>query len=167
MRKSNTHSIPVLGIVVALALTCAAAVSALAASAGVPGPWKPPLSTMRGADDGRLVASLIPIRPAPRETVPVAGVIEYRETLPVTRHRQMPEYPAMAREARVSGVVMTRVLVGADGRVEEVRVDPAHSVLMLDDAAVAAARRWTFTPATVCGRPVSVWITVPFAFRLP
>ncbi len=61
---------------------------------------------------------------------------------------------------------VAHVLVGRDGRVLDVRIDQGHSVPMLDEAAVRAARQWVFTPAFANGKPVAVWVAVPFNFSL-
>lgn len=48
----------------------------------------------------------------------------------------------------------------------DVRIDEKHSVPMLNDAAVRAARQWVFTPAFANDQPVAVWVAVPFNFSL-
>jgi len=58
------------------------------------------------------------------------------------------------------------VLVGRDGRVRDAVADPRHSITMLDPAALEAARQWVFKPALANGKPVAVWVAVPFSFRL-
>jgi protein TonB len=75
-----------------------------------------------------------------------------------------PLYPDFAREAGVEGDVRLRLLVGMDGRVEQVTV--VRGVPMLDEAAVTGVRPWVFTAPTVEGRPVRVWVEVPVRFRL-
>jgi protein TonB len=90
----------------------------------------------------------------------------YAESAPVSVTRVAPEYPSMAKDADVSGLVVTHVIVGGDGRVHDVRVDHRHSVMMLDEAASQAARQWVFKPARVNDHPVAVWVAVPFNFRL-
>jgi protein TonB len=36
----------------------------------------------------------------------------------------------------------------------------------LDDAALAAAQEWRFKPAKKNGKPIAVWITIPFRFKI-
>jgi protein TonB len=76
-----------------------------------------------------------------------------------------PEYPESARKARLEGDVVVRVLVAVDGTVEEAEVlrssDPAF-----DRAALLAAGRLQFTPASLEGEDVRSVVAVPFAFRL-
>jgi len=45
-------------------------------------------------------------------------------------------------------------------------VRPGGSVPMLDDAAIGAALQCVFTPALANGRPVKVWVTQDYRFRL-
>jgi protein TonB len=77
-----------------------------------------------------------------------------------------PKYPDIAIQAQVEGLVLVHVRVGKDGRVAEARLDPKANVLLLNDAALEAARRWVFTPALMGNRPVSVWVNIPFRFKL-
>lgn len=113
-------------------------------------------------------AGSLSLRPtAPREPQPESPACAYSEELPASLIRVEPEYPPLAREARVDGRVVAHVLVGVDGLVQNVQMDPRHSIPMLDDAAIAAACQWVFTPARVCGRPVAVWASLPFDFQMP
>ena len=91
---------------------------------------------------------------------------EYREEPPEPVRQVIPEYPPLAREAEIGGRVVTDVRVGTDGRVLEARVEPGHSVTLLDDAALEAVRQWVFRPARANRTPVAVWVAVPFHFRL-
>jgi len=44
-----------------------------------------------------------------------------------------------------------------------VRIDEEHSILMLNEAAIQAARQWVFTPALTNDHPVAVWVAVPIS----
>ena len=77
-----------------------------------------------------------------------------------------PEYPDIARMAGVEGQVIVKALVSKAGRVLDARLDRTRQVPMLNEAALDAARQWVFTPALTNGRPVAVWIAIPFHFRL-
>jgi TonB family protein len=56
------------------------------------------------------------------------------------------------------------VLIDTKGNVEDVRVIKSNP--MLDDAAIAAAWQFKFTPAKQRDRLVKVWMSIPFHFRL-
>ena len=62
-------------------------------------------------------------QPIPPETLPRPDEYIYTDELPVPVHSVSPEYPTIAREAGVSGMVLARLLVGRDGRVLEVQID--------------------------------------------
>lgn len=84
------------------------------------------------------------------------------QELPMALERVPPVYSAEMREKRLEGTVMIQALVGTHGEVLEVKV--TKSIPGLDDAAVAAVKRWKFKPALTDGRPVVVWVGVPVKF---
>ncbi len=86
--------------------------------------------------------------------------------LPRVLERVPAEYPADAAAHGVGGTVELRVTVGADGRVDQVTVERSATA-ELDDAAIAAVRRWRFTPATRDGRALASVIRVPIVFEPP
>lgn len=76
------------------------------------------------------------------------------------------QYPASALKQRKHGDVTVAVTVDVDGHVSKVEVLESGGA-DLDEAAVVAARQWTFSPATRAGRPVASRIRVPFHFAPP
>ena len=77
-----------------------------------------------------------------------------------------PTYPARARKKGTTGEVRLSLLVGVDGRVRDVRVLSADPPGVFDDAAIAAVKQWTYTPATYEGQPVATRVTQPVVFDL-
>jgi len=102
--------------------------------------------------------------PGGGEALPAPGIFVYYEVAPVPVDKVLPDYPPIALQAGVEGTVHLLVLVGRDGHVADARVQ--ESIPMLDDAALAATRQWTFTPAKANGHPVMVWIRLPVRFTL-
>jgi protein TonB len=84
---------------------------------------------------------------------------------PQLEHPSQPAYTAEGRQASVEGVVKLEVSVDETGRVTSVRVLKGLG-FGLDEAAVAAARQWTFKPATKCGKPVSYVVKPGVRFQL-
>jgi TonB family protein len=86
--------------------------------------------------------------------------------LPTVVTREQPPYTRAALDAGVAGDAAVDVTIGVDGRVHDVllvkSVDAAHGV---DEAALASAGRWTFTPATLNGEPVSVRVRLTMSFK--
>jgi periplasmic protein TonB len=112
----------------------------------------------------RTVVSVPAIEPPPQAVtaapVRVGGAISPPQKL----HHVAPDYPAIARSARVSGIVILEAILGVDGAVRDVTV--LRSIPLLDQAAVDAVRQWRFTPTLLNGVPVPVIMTVTVAFNL-
>lgn len=77
-----------------------------------------------------------------------------------------PAYPWISRRRGEQGRVILDVAVTADGHAKEVRIKRTSGSARLDQAAVAAVRKWRFSPARSAGRSVPGRIDVPIAFRL-
>jgi len=75
-----------------------------------------------------------------------------------------PKYTDLAREARVSSVVILEAVIGTDGRVDRVKVMRGHP--LLNDSAVAAVKQWVYSPTTLNGTPVPFIMTVTVNFKL-
>lgn len=58
-----------------------------------------------------------------------------------------PVYPASARNSGATGVVTVRILVGADGSVENVTVVGSSGNGAMDNSVVTAVNKWRFSPA--------------------
>jgi TonB family protein len=78
-----------------------------------------------------------------------------------------PEATTLARQRKVSGTVLVRVLVDENGRAAQAEVyrDTTPRV-GLGEASVSAVRQWEWTPATKDGVKVKTWIVVPAPFVL-
>jgi len=74
-------------------------------------------------------------------------------------------YPPLAKEAGIQGKVIVRVLVGKDGKyVKHVILKSPHKILA--DAVEKELPNLEFTPGIQAGKPIKVWVTIPFDFRL-
>jgi periplasmic protein TonB len=101
-----------------------------------------------------------PRAPAPPPPMRVGGVVR----APQKVHHVAPSYPAIAQQAKISGVVILEALIAEDGSVREVKV--LKSVPLLDAAATDAVRQWRFTPTLLNGVPVQVIMSVTVSFTL-
>jgi protein TonB len=112
---------------------------------------------------GETVTGLLPSPPAPvvdRAPVPVGGNIQ-----PPTKVKDAaPIYPAIARSARVEGLVIIQATISPTGKVQDVKI--LRSIPLLDAAAIDAVRQWEYTPTRLNGTPVAVVMTVTVNFRL-
>lgn len=75
-----------------------------------------------------------------------------------------PEYPPLARQARVEGVVTLNAVVGQDGSVQNLSVVSGHPLLV--PAAIEAVRHWTYEPTLINGSPTDVESEVDVNFTL-
>ncbi len=75
----------------------------------------------------------------------------------------VPNYPSVARQARVEGAVVLEANISKDGEVENLRAVSGHPLLI--PAAIDAVKHWRYKPYVLNGRPVPVTtqITVNFA----
>ncbi len=101
-----------------------------------------------------------PPSPPPAAPVRVGGAVRPPQKV----QHVAPVYPAIARSARVTGVVIIEALIAEDGSVRTIVV--LRSIPLLDQAAVDAVRQWRFTPTLLNGVPVPVIMTVTVAFNL-
>lgn len=88
------------------------------------------------------------------------------EVFPSCTFQPAPAYPEMARMAGVEGTATLWVFVKADGTVGDVQLYNSSGVASLDDAALAAAPRTRWVPASNNGLPVGVWTTLQYRFSL-
>jgi TonB family protein len=78
--------------------------------------------------------------------------------------KQEPEYPAAARQFRLSGEVLVEVTVGLDGKVENISITRGQA--LLNDAVIRAVKKWSFAPFMVDGRARRVKSSLLFNFQL-
>jgi protein TonB len=85
--------------------------------------------------------------------------------LPVIQKKVEPNYPDIARRARIEGKVILQAVVNKEGDVNEVNVLSSTNP-MFNDAAIEAVKQWKYKPALQNGKPVSVYYTIRVDFRL-
>lgn len=78
-------------------------------------------------------------------------------TAPVLLERAEPVYPEEARKLGIGGTVGLEITVGRDGAVTDAKVTRSAG-FGLDSAAVEAARRFRFRPATKDGTPIAATV---------
>jgi protein TonB len=76
-----------------------------------------------------------------------------------------PQYTEIARKARIQGVVIVQAIIDKEGNVTNVKVLKGLP-MGLEEAAVDAIKQWKFKPATLNGRPVTVYFNLTVNFKL-
>jgi protein TonB len=79
-------------------------------------------------------------------------------------HQVKPVYPALARQARISGVVRLEAVIAEDGTIRELRVLSGHPLLAPN--ARDAVRQWRYRPTLLGGVPVPVFTHIDVHFKL-
>jgi len=77
-----------------------------------------------------------------------------------------PEYPSLAQRRGWEGTVLLRVHVLASGKPGEIQVQTSSGRQALDDAALAAVKRWSFVPAKQGNVAQDGWVSVPIDFKI-
>jgi protein TonB len=63
-------------------------------------------------------------------------------------------------------MVLLKMHITEQGRVEEVQVERSAGHQELDQAAMEAVRRWRFEPARRAGEAVAMWVIIPVEFKI-
>lgn len=73
-------------------------------------------------------------------------------------------YPVELREDGIGGTVEVYFFVDEEGAVQDYRIDSSSGHQALDDAALAVASVYRFSPALNRDAPVAVWVSFPITF---
>jgi len=113
-----------------------------------------------GVIGGAPAAPPPPPPPERKEPIRVGGNVQASRLI----RRVEPEYPELAKRARVQGIVLLQVTVDERGGVTEVNIIRGHP--LLNQAAVDAVRQWIYSPTLLNNEPVPVIATVTVNFVL-
>jgi TonB family protein len=89
-------------------------------------------------------------QPIPTGPIRVGGAVQQANLIDMPA----PEYPALAKQARIQGTVRFNVIIAKDGTVTNLSVVSGHPLLV--PAATESARRARYRPALLNGQPVEV-----------
>jgi len=98
------------------------------------------------------------------ENIPAAHVIQ--KVRPFYRKHPAPKYPRIARIRGYQGNVVLEVLVDRTGNVGDLRVLKSSGYPILDKAAEAAVKNWSFEPGIIGDDKVAMWVRIPIRFEL-
>ena len=105
--------------------------------------------------------------PPPPSGPLLAGVGDVTNPILIPESKTEPEYPELARVARLEGNVILQAIIHSDGSVGDIEVLRTNRPNMgFEDSAVEAVKQWRYQPATQNGRPVEVYFTVFVEFKL-
>lgn len=115
-----------------------------------------------GIPNGILTASAPPTvarAPLPKKVAISSGVMAGNRL-----SGAQPQYPTIAKSARIQGSVILAASISKSGAIENLRV--VSGPPLLQSAALDAVRTWRYKPYLLNGEPVAVDTTVTVIFRL-
>ena len=139
--------------------------AAIGVVGGVPG-------GMPGGTTGGVLGSILsaaaasapPPPPPPKATTPkrirVGGQVENAKLI----FQPKPEYPPLAKMARIQGTVRLEAIISRDGTIQDLRVLNGHPLLV--KSALEAVQRWRYQPTLLNGEPVEVVTEIDVNFTL-
>ena len=103
--------------------------------------------------------------PPPSQPQPTKRLVRASSLLkpPRQTYSIAPEYPPLARQARISGTVVVDAVIDERGNVVQARVVSGHPLLIA--AALKAVAQWKYEPTSLNGQPVSVELQVQVHFN--
>ena len=114
-----------------------------------------------GVIGGVLGKGMAPAAPAgPKKPVRVGGRI--RAPKPI--YQPAPVYPIIARQARITGVVVIDCVLDEEGNVLEMKVVSGPPLLY--QAAMDAVKQWRYEPTLLNDTPIAVQMIVNVTFQL-
>ena len=126
---------------------------------GVPG-------GMPGGQMGGVIGGIISSTPVavPKVATPQRVRVSQGVTEGLLMKKVQPQYPALARQARIQGAVVLQASIGKDGNVQNLRAVSGHP--MLTPAAIEAVKQWKYRPYFLNGEAVEVDTTITVNFTL-
>jgi len=144
---------------------------------------QPPASARPSAPAQSVPAQSVPAQAVPAPPAPVQSAAPVRKPAYTTQteitrvqisgeelegyviHKAPAMYPALARQARIEGLVVLSIVVDEKGNVQDVRAISGPALLAR--SAEDALRHWRFKPIIVDGRPTQVESKLSMNFQFP
>jgi protein TonB len=120
-----------------------------------------------GGQMGGVIGGIISSTPVavPKMATPTRIRVSQGVTAGMKIHDVTPQYPQMAKIARVQGPVVLAAVIGKDGAIQNLRVVSTASPL-LNQSALDAVKQWKYRPYILNGEPVEVDTTITVNFTL-
>jgi protein TonB len=130
-------------------------------SGGVPGGQ---MGGVLGGIIGGVAPGPPPPPPPPKPKTPkrirVGGQVEAAKLI----FKPTPEYPPLAKMARIQGTVRLEAIIANDGTIQDLKVLSGHPLLV--KAALDAVKQWRYQPTLLNGEPVEVVTEIDVNFTL-
>jgi protein TonB len=119
-----------------------------------------------GGQMGGVIGGIISSTPVavPKVATPTRVRVSQGVTEGLLMKKVQPNYPPLARSARIQGQVVLQAVIGKDGTIQNLRAISGHP--MLTPAAIDAVRQWRYKPYFLNGEPVEVDTQITVNFTL-
>ena len=98
--------------------------------------------------------------PPPPQRIRVGGAVQKARLL----RQVQPQYPPLARQARIQGTVKLTAEIAKDGTIQKLEVMSGHPLLV--PAALQAVKQWRYKPTLLNGQAVEVVTQIDVNFTL-
>ena len=99
-------------------------------------------------------------KPSTNDRIHVGGIVEQANLI----FHPTPEYPPLAKMARIQGIVRLEAIISRDGTIQALKAVSGHPLLV--QSAMDAVARWRYKPTLLNGNPVEVVTEVEVKFIL-
>jgi periplasmic protein TonB len=99
-------------------------------------------------------------KPATPQRIRVGGNVQAANLI----RKVTPQYPPLAKQARVQGTVRFQAIIGKDGTIQNLQLVTGHPLLV--PAATEAVKQWLYKPTLLNGEPVEVITQIDVNFTL-
>jgi protein TonB len=119
-----------------------------------------------GGQMGGVIGGIISSTPVavPKVATPQRVRVSQGVTQGLLIRKVQPNYPPLARQARIQGSVLLQAEISKDGTIENLHLISGHP--MLAPAAIEAVKQWRYKPYILNGEPVEVETQITVNFTL-
>jgi protein TonB len=119
-----------------------------------------------GGQMGGVIGGIINSTPmaVPKIATPQRVRVSQGVTQGLLLRKVQPNYPPLARQARIQGSVLLQAEISKDGSIENLHLISGHP--MLAPAAIEAVKQWKYRPYILNGEPVEVDTQITVIFSL-
>ena len=119
-----------------------------------------------GGQMGGVIGGIISSTPVavPKVATPQRVRVSQGVSTGLLIRKTQPNYPPLARQARIQGTVILQAEISKSGDIQNLRLISGHP--MLAPAAIEAVKQWKYKPYLLNGEPVEVETQVQVNFTL-
>src|SRR5713101_8719349 len=119
-----------------------------------------------GGQMGGVIGGIVSSTPVavPKVATPQRVRVSQGVTQGLLIRKIQPNYPPLARQARIQGSVLLQAEISKDGSIQNLRLISGHP--MLAPAAIEAVKQWKYKPYILNGEPVEVETQITVNFTL-